>query len=182
MPAENHSAAQEACDAKPGGGAPEVSDQILHDVTLYVRTLAVPAQRGATNATVRSGRKLFGGLGCAACHVPKLETGDALELPELSRQTIRPYTDLLLHDMGEGLADDRPTFAASGREWRTAPLWGLGLLQKVNGHTFLLHDGRARNVTEAILWHDGEARPAKEKFRQLPAAGRAALLDFLNSL
>lgn len=182
MPEENHTGAQEVCHSKPSGGTPELSEQILRDVVLYVRTLAVPAQRNATNSTVRSGKRLFGELGCAACHVPRMETGDWPELPELSRQTIRPYTDLLLHDMGEGLADHRPAFAASGREWRTAPLWGLGLLQKVNGHTFLLHDGRARDVTEAILWHDGEARAAQENFRQLPANDRAALLSFLESL
>jgi CxxC motif-containing protein (DUF1111 family) len=111
-----------------------------------------------------------------------LKTGEWPEFPELSHQTIRPYTDLLLHDLGEGLDDGRPVFGASGREWRTPPLWGIGLVPKVNGHSFLLHDGRARDLTEAILWHGGEARDSQEKFRALPKADRQALLRFLESL
>ena len=110
-----------------------------------------------------------------------MQTGDS-DLPELSHQTIRPYTDLLLHDLGEGLADHRPVFDAGGRDWRTPPLWGMGLVFKVNRHTCFLHDGRARNSAEAILWHGGEAEAAREHFRTLPKADRAALLDFLESL
>jgi CxxC motif-containing protein (DUF1111 family) len=102
--------------------------------------------------------------------------------PELSRQTIRPYTDMLLHDMGDGLADNRPDFLATGREWRTPPLWGIGLIETVNGHTNYLHDGRARNLSEAILWHGGEAEPAKQLFAGMSKADRDALLAFLNSL
>jgi CxxC motif-containing protein (DUF1111 family) len=109
-------------------------------------------------------------------------TGESPELPEFAHQRVRPYTDLLLHDMGEGLADGRPVYRASGRDWRTPPLWGLGLIQKVNGHTFLLHDGRARNAAEAVLWHGGEALGAREAFRMMSAADRAALVAFLNSL
>ena len=127
------------------------------------------------------GKGLFTRIGCATCHVPQLQTSDS-DLPELSHQTIRPYTDLLLHDLGEGLADHRPVFDAGGRDWRTPPLWGIGLVSKVNRHTCFLHDGRARNSAEAILWHGGEAEAAREQFRTLPKADRAALLDFLESL
>ena len=95
---------------------------------------------------------------------------------------IHPYTDLLLHDMGEELADGRPDFKAGGREWRTPPLWGIGLLPKVSGHSDLLHDGRARNVTEAILWHGGQAEKSREAFRNLPKADREALVKFVESL
>jgi CxxC motif-containing protein (DUF1111 family) len=127
---------------------------------------------------------LFSDARCIACHVPELKTATSIDdaLPELANQTIRPYTDLLLHDMGPELADDRPVFAASGREWRTPPLWGLGLIAKVNGHTFLLHDGRARNVNEAILWHGGEAARARQRYVAMPRSDRVALLAFLESL
>jgi Predicted thiol oxidoreductase len=111
-----------------------------------------------------------------------MQTGDCADLPELSRQTIRPYTDLLLHDMGEDLSDDRPVFEAGGRDWRTPPLWGIGLVEKVNGHTCFLHDGRARNLAEAILWHGGEAQAAREVFRTMPKSDREAMLAFLQSL
>ncbi|MEQ8701044.1 MAG: di-heme oxidoredictase family protein, partial [Bauldia litoralis] len=99
-----------------------------------------------------------------------------------SRQTIHPFTDLLLHDMGPGLADGFPEFGATGREWRTPPLWGIGLFRAVNGHTFYLHDGRARSLAEAVLWHGGEARAARERFRTLPKSDRDALIAFLESL
>ena len=108
--------------------------------------------------------------------------GGFFDLPELSRQTIRPYTDLLLHDLGEELSDHRPSFAAGGNDWRTPPLWGLGLIEKVNGHTNLLHDGRARGLAESILWHGGESAKSRDQFRALPAADRQALLAFLSSL
>jgi CxxC motif-containing protein (DUF1111 family) len=111
-----------------------------------------------------------------------METGESATLPELSHQVIRPYTDLLLHDMGEELSDHRPVFDASGRDWRTPPLWGTGLVSKVNGHTTLLHDGRARDFSEAILWHGGEAAKSREKFRTLSKANRDALVAFLRSL
>ena len=141
----------------------------------------MPARRNWTDPTVLRGKTLFTQASCAACHVPKLQTGPS-DLPELANQTIRPFTDLLLHDMGEGLADHRPAFDAGGRDWRTPPLWGIGLVSKVNGHTFFLHDGRARNLIEAILWHGGEAEVARETFRNMPAADRAALITFLESL
>jgi CxxC motif-containing protein (DUF1111 family) len=127
------------------------------------------------------GAAQFNSLGCTPCHMPTLQTGGH-DLPELSEQIFHPYTDLLLHDMGEGLADNRPDFAASGTEWRTPPLWGLGLVPRVNGHNTLLHDGRARGFAEAILWHGGEAEAAKEIFRTATKADREAILAFLKSL
>ena len=120
--------------------------------------------------------------GCDSCHTPKLETGIHPTIPALSKQTIRPYTDLLLHDMGDGLADGRPDFQATGNEWRTPPLWGIGLIETVNGHTYYLHDGRARNLMEAILWHGGEAEAAKNRILNLNKEEREALLRFLESL
>ena len=182
FPQENHTRAQTAATHQPSGGSPEVSDQILESVTFYSRVLAVPARRNVDDPLVRRGAELFRASQCAACHREELTTGDVSGLPQLSRQTIRPYTDLLLHDMGDGLADHRPVFAADGREWRTPPLWGIGLVPKVNGHSFLLHDGRARNLTEVILWHGGEAEKAREAFRQMPRADREAVVKFLESL
>jgi CxxC motif-containing protein (DUF1111 family) len=179
---ENHTATQMGAIDQPSGGSPEISRQILDAVVLYASTLAVPAQRDTDSAIVQNGSRLFKSLGCAACHLPNLQTGEKAGFQELSHQSIQPFTDLLLHDMGEGLADHRPTFLANGREWRTPPLWGLGLIEKVNGHTFLLHDGRARNIVEAILWHDGEGNRAQAGFRQLPRAEREALVSFLESL
>jgi CxxC motif-containing protein (DUF1111 family) len=109
-------------------------------------------------------------------------TGDLPGVPAVSHQIIHPYTDLLVHDMGPRLADGRPDFQATSREFRTPPLWGVGLVQVVNGHTFFLHDGRARNLLEAILWHGGEGRFARERFKALSADERKALIAFLNSL
>lgn len=129
-----------------------------------------------------AGKRVFHEVGCASCHTPRFETARAPDRPALSGQTIWPYTDLLLHDMGEGLADNRPEGLANGREWRTPPLWGIGLTETVNGHTFFLHDGRARDILEAILWHGGEARAARDAVVALESDRRAALLAFLNSL
>jgi CxxC motif-containing protein (DUF1111 family) len=185
FPAENCPPAQTACAAaKSGGGpgAPELSDEKLRAMTVYGLGLGVPARREWTRGDVVRGEKLFAEIACAACHLPKVQTGTLDGFPELSNQTIRPFTDLLLHDLGTELADGRPDFLASGSEWRTAPLWGLGLLSTVNRHTRLLHDGRARDVKEAILWHGGEAARAREAFRTLPRADREALLAFLSSL
>jgi CxxC motif-containing protein (DUF1111 family) len=182
LPDENHTPTQQAAVRSPHGGNPELSDSLLQAVALYARTLAVPARRDTELDDVKHGRQLFLQLGCAACHLPEAATGDVPDLPELSRQRIQPFTDLLLHDMGEGLADHRPVFQADGREWRTPPLWGLGLLHKVSGHTFLLHDGRARNAEEAILWHDGEAARARSNYRRLSRQERKVVLTFLDSL
>lgn len=178
LPAENCAGQLPACAAHP----PDISDSVVQAVTFYLRTLAVPARRGLDNPVARHGDTVFSQLGCAGCHVTTLRTGGVPGVLELSNQTIHPYTDLLLHDMGPGLADGRPDFLASGSEWRTSPLWGIGLTAAVNGHTNFLHDGRARSLTEAILWHDGEAQHAREAFRALSATERNALLAFLNSL
>jgi CxxC motif-containing protein (DUF1111 family) len=186
FPVESCTSAQEAClaapGAEPGNEAPQLSESFLKSVVSYVSTLAVPGRRRIADPMVRRGKVVFGELGCAGCHTPVLRTGTHPELPELSSQTIRPFTDLLLHDMGPELADGRPDFEASGSEWRTPPLWGLGLVQAVNRHRYLLHDGRARGFLEAILWHGGEGERSREAFRQLPKTDREALMMFLDSL
>tara|TARA_R110000787_G_scaffold8843_13_gene30346 strand:- start:4 stop:1392 length:1389 start_codon:yes stop_codon:yes gene_type:complete len=180
-PQENCPAAQSACRAADSGGTPEVPRAFLDKLTFYMETLAVPARRNRANPTVRRGERLFMTIGCASCHRPTLSSGPHPN-PVIANQRFAPYTDLLLHDMGEELADGRPDFQASGREWRTPPLWGLGLISTVNKHYRLLHDGRADGPAEAILWHGGEAANSRERFRNLPAEDRSALLAFLNSL
>ncbi|MGQ0502160.1 MAG: di-heme oxidoreductase family protein [Panacagrimonas sp.] len=177
-------ATQTACRSAVSGGRPEMSDSQLDALALYSRVIAVPLRRSGDNGEnrdIQRGEHLFQAAGCAACHVRTLRTGDH-EIPALANQTIHPYTDLLLHDMGEGLADHRPDFEADGREWRTPPLWGLGRIAAVNAHTRLLHDGRARNAEEAILWHGGEAEAARQTFMRWAVRDRAALLAFLDSL
>jgi CxxC motif-containing protein (DUF1111 family) len=161
---------------------PDMSDEFLKKLTLYTMTLAVPAQRNGQDETVKKGQALFANMGCSGCHMPTLKSGVVTNFPELSNQTFHPFTDLLLHNMGEGLSDNRPDFAATGQEWRTAPLWGLGLVPTVNKHHFLLHDGRARGPAEAILWHGGEAEKSKATFRTADKEDRDALIAFLNSL
>ena len=177
---------RESSDGQPQydrrGDDPELSDEILDVVTFYVQTLAVPARRDLDDPLVQHGEELFESAGCSGCHVPTLRTGTLADVPAVSNQTIHLYTDLLLHDMGPGLADNRPDFLASGSEWRTPPLWGIGLVKVVNGHTNFLHDGRARGLLEAILWHGGEAEQSRESVQQMSASDRAALLDFLESL
>ena len=150
-------------------------------MTFYTRTLAVPARRDVGADDTSDGEQLFASLGCSSCHLPELTTGPS-DVAALSHQVIRPYTDLLLHDMGPGLADGRPDGEATGQEWRTAPLWGIGLTDTVSGHSRFLHDGRARSLVEAILWHDGEAAAAADAFRSLSASDRAKLVAFLESL
>lgn len=179
---ENCTVAPAGCNEVPTGGSPEFEDDDLAHTTLYASTLAVPARRDWADAEVLRGKALFEEIGCASCHVPELRTDESAVADALSNQTIRPHTDLLLHDMGDGLADGLAVFDATGREWRTPPLWGLGLIETVNGHTELLHDGRARDVTEAVLWHGGEAEAARERFRRLSRAERDALVRFLYSL
>ena len=173
---------QTDCLESPSGGSPEILEAILDNVAFYSRTLAVPIRRDWDTQPVLRGKQQFEDLGCASCHAPTLVTGDIRDLPEFSGETIRPYTDLLLHDMGPELADNRPDFLADGQEWRTPPLWGLGLIKAVNLHENLLHDGRARNIVEAILWHGGEAKVSREAFRNLSAADRDDLIAFLESL
>ena len=180
--AQNCTPAQFDCVKSINGGAPEMSDEFLDKLTLYTMTIAVPAQRNANDPVVKQGEELFRAMGCASCHMPTLQTKSVEHFSELENQTFHPFTDLLLHDMGEGLADNRPDFEATGREWRTPPLWGLGLIPVVNKHDFLLHDGRARGAAEAILWHGGEAEAAREAFRNAAKPERDALIAFLNSL
>ncbi|MNT48129.1 Cytochrome c [compost metagenome] len=148
----------------------------------YTRNLAVPARRQVEAPQVLEGKGLFHQAGCQSCHTPGFTTAADAAEPELANQLIRPYSDLLLHDMGEGLADGRAEFQAGGRDWRTPPLWGIGLTEQVTGHTQFLHDGRARDLLEAILWHGGEAESAKQQVLKYDAGQRAALLAFLNSL
>jgi CxxC motif-containing protein (DUF1111 family) len=180
-PADDCTAAQPDCQEADSGGDPEVEDHILDLVILYSRAVAPPVRRAADAPEVRAGQALFDELGCAACHTPAHTTGPAA-LAGHEGQRIFPYTDLLLHDMGPGLADDRPLGQASGQEWRTPPLWGLGLIDEVSDHTRFLHDGRARNLTEAIVWHGGEAEESRDAFLGLSAAERAALLTFVEDL
>lgn len=160
----------------------DLHDTLLQAIAFYARTLAVPARRNVSDPVVKSGQQLFKQAGCITCHADKHMTRTDVSFKALSGQLIRPYSDMLLHDMGDGLADEFPEFEASGSEWRTTPLWGLGLTQKVSGHTLLLHDGRARNITEAILWHGGEAEQSKQRFMSMPKTDRDALLRFLESL
>jgi CxxC motif-containing protein (DUF1111 family) len=160
----------------------ELTDEQLAAVTTYIQTLAVPARRSVTVASVVRGEQLFRGFGCATCHTQTMTTGTVAGAPEVSGQRIHPYTDLLLHDMGPGLADNRPDYLASGSEWRTPPLWGIGLTPVVNGHTNFLHDGRARSLLEAVMWHGGQATAAREAVRAAPTVDRNALIAFLNSL
>ena len=185
-PVDDCTPAQTDCLQAPNGNGPdgeaEVSDNILRLVEFYTRNLAVPARRDVGSPQVLAGKNLFYQAGCASCHTPTFTTSANAAEPELANQVIHPYSDLLLHDMGDGLADNRTEFAASGRDWRTAPLWGIGLTRTVSGHTRFLHDGRARNLLEAVLWHGGEAEQARQQVLQFDAGQRAALLAFLNSL
>jgi CxxC motif-containing protein (DUF1111 family) len=194
FPEENCPAAQAACRDVPsaskcggqggctGNYRPEVIPSRLSNITTFLQGLAVPARRNVDDAQVKRGETLFAQARCDACHVPALTTGTGTAIAAASNIVIHAYTDLLLHDMGEGLADHRPEFEASGSEWRTAPLWGLGLSKTVSRHGDLLHDGRARDVAEAILWHGGEAQGARDAFAAMPADDRDALVRFVESL
>jgi CxxC motif-containing protein (DUF1111 family) len=162
-------------------GSSDIDQDTLKAATVYVQTLAVPARGMVNEPQVQRGEKLFSDANCAACHVSTLRTG-AHELPILVNQTIHPYTDLLLHDMGTELADNRPDFRATGKEWRTSPLWGVGLTHTVLPYSGFLHDGRARTLEEAILWHGGEADGSRTMFKEMSAEDRAALIQFLRSL
>lgn len=184
FPQQNCPSAQKNCLAAPGGGpsgGPEVSDQVLVRVTTYTRLLAVPNRRIDNPESVARGEEKFTEVGCAKCHTPSFVTGEH-EFALLTGQKIFPYTDLLLHDMGMPLADHRPDGLANGREWKTPPLWGIGLFRQVNRHMNLMHDGRARGVEEAILWHGGEAEGVKQAFMKLSRDERGALVEFVESL
>jgi CxxC motif-containing protein (DUF1111 family) len=178
---------QTICRNTPDGGSAqskhlEAPKQVTQALQLYTRNLAVPMRRKVNDRDVLAGKKHFYTIGCIACHQPKFLTQTLTNQPEQSKQLIWPYTDLLLHDMGEGLSDHRPEGEATGNEWRTAPLWGVGLATMVNKRAKFLHDGRARNIQEAIVWHGGEAQGAKNRFMALKKAHREQLLRFVKSL
>ena len=160
----------------------ELPDSILNATAYYIKTLGVPAKRNVTDATNLQGEQIFKQINCSSCHIPTLQTGVDATIAAISNQRIHPYTDLLLHNMGPGLADNRPDFLASGTEWKTPVLWGIGPFPKTNDIPFYLHDGRARTIEGAILWHDGEAANAKNKFIQLSTNDRNALIKFIKSL
>ena len=179
--------AQSACQTAPSGGdaqndGVEIGAEGMDLVTFYSRNLAVPERADIDDPQVLHGKQVFYEAGCVACHTPKFVTHRLDDQPEQSFQLIWPYSDMLLHDMGSGLADNRPEGRATGQEWRTPPLWGIGLTRTVSGHAYFLHDGRARSLLEAILWHGGEAQPARDRIIALPKPDRDALIRFLESL
>lgn len=182
FPDQNCPPEQQKCRTAYQIKGTELSLKDLQQMTIYIKGLAVPASRPASEAIINQGYQVFRKNNCVACHTESYTTGVDPQFSELSKQLIFPYTDLLLHDMGEGLADGRQDFDATGNEWRTPPLWSLGLIKDVNGHTRLLHDGRARNFEEAILWHGGEAEKSKNAFMNSTKEDRAALLKFLEIL
>jgi CxxC motif-containing protein (DUF1111 family) len=178
---------QSKCRAAPDGNTDvhdnaEIGDEGLELVSFYASNLGVPARRNVGAKDVLRGKRVFYETGCTSCHNPKFVTHRLSDQPEQSFQLIWPYTDLLLHDMGPGLADNRPESRATGREWRTPPLWGVGLTETVSGHTYFLHDGRARSLLEAVIWHGGEAETAKQRVIDMPPSDRDALIKFLESL
>ncbi len=175
-----HCEGQVQCDSITDD--PEIDMATLMSAVFYPQSLAVPSRRNYESSSVRNGKELFYQIGCTDCHKPSYTTGEHPEHSFLSHQIIFPYTDLLLHDMGEGLADNRPDFLANGNEWRTPPLWGIGLTYTVGGHQNFLHDGRARSLEEAIMWHGGEGQQSKEEFRKLSEEERGELIAFLESL
>jgi len=187
LPQGDCTAAETACMERPNGvqarlGDGEAPPPVMDLVTFYAENLAVPARRKASFPETLAGKRIFYETGCISCHHPKFVTRRDAANKAQAFQLIWPYSDFLLHDMGEGLADGQTVGVASGREWRTPPLWGIGLTKTVNGHTFFLHDGRARNLTEAILWHGGEGQAARDRFAALEKHDRDALLTFLESL
>ena len=180
---KNCPAAQKECAAAPQSmNQPNLVPIEQDAMIVHALAIAVPARRALDDDHALHGETLFAKLGCASCHIPTMKTGTLDDWPQLSGQTIWPFTDLLLHDMGPDLADGRPDFEASGSEWRTPPLWGIGLIEAINDHTFLLHDGRARGIAESVLWHGGEATDAREAFRKLKKTDRDDLVAFVQSL
>ena len=179
-PAENCPPSQERCRAAPVNEI-DIDEGRLQATADYVALLGVPAHRHRSPSAYHQGLMLFNEVGCAACHHPDFMTGTA-QNPELSAQHIWPYSDFLLHDMGELLNDGVAEGDAAPAEWRTPPLWGLGLIPEVNGSLHLMHDGRARSIEEAILWHGGEATQAVSAFSALSTEQRTMLLDFVRAL
>ncbi|MGQ7845538.1 di-heme oxidoreductase family protein [Granulosicoccus sp. 3-233] len=179
--------AQEVCKSLAHGeqarlGKGEAPDDVVDLITFYTRNLALPARRNVDDPEVLMGKQLFYDSGCQACHVPKHVTARDAPQKEMQFQLIWPYTDLLLHDMGEDLADHADEADANGREWRTAPLWGIGLAKTVNPNTSFLHDGRAKTLLDAVLWHGGEAQASLDDVLDMNKDERAALVTFLESL
>ncbi len=161
---------------------PEVSNRTIHDVVFYLKTLKAPKRRNTDDPKVKKGAEIFRSVGCAKCHKPTLETGPS-PIDVLDRKTFHPYTDLLLHDMGPELDDGYAEGNALSSEWRTPPLWGLGLSKKAQGgELFLLHDGRAHSIREAILAHGGEAEGSRQSFEKLSSSKKERLIAFLRSL
>ena len=182
-PDQDCSPKQKACfDSVSKYAKPELTDAAWEAVNFFMRATDAPRSRLHQDPQTERGEQLFAQLQCAVCHVPTLKTGSYPALPAIEHKTFSAYTDLLLHDMGEALADGRPDFKAGGNDWRTPPLWGVGLAHRVNAGMFLLHDGRARNVEEAVLWHGGEAKTSAENYKRLSASDRQALLAFVNAL
>lgn len=164
-----------------GKQAVELPDSLLQLTTDFVANIGIVASRNVRKEGVIKGQEIFYKTGCQSCHQPSFKTGES-SYPHLSSQTIWPFSDLLLHDMGEGLSDGRPDYLATGREWRTAPLWGVGLAEKINGNQNYLHDGRALTIEQAILWHGGEAKRVRKNFVQLKSKLRNQLVEFVKSL
>lgn len=181
-PDQNCPPVQRICRRQTSGGSPEIDSRSIDKLELYLRFLGVPPRRQPRSEDVLRGGRLFVEYGCAACHRPSLRTARDASPDWLADQTFNAYTDLLLHDMGPLLSDPRASDREDGLEWRTAPLWGVGLIPVVNGHQQLLHDGRASGVAEAILWHGGEAHAAREAFRMAAKSDRDALVAFVNDL
>jgi CxxC motif-containing protein (DUF1111 family) len=173
---------QVQCQNAHTTGKHELTDQAWDAVTFFLAGVEVPKRPTPDSDKYIQGEKLFRGAGCTGCHVPELKTGKFPTLKAIENKQFHPYTDLLLHDMGDDLADNRPDFKAGGRDWRTAPLWGVGLSRRVNGSMDLLHDGRARSVLEAILWHGGEAKKARDQFANMKKEDREALISFVHAL
>lgn len=173
-------------DCKKNMTIEDISDELLEKVTIYTQLLAVPVRRKLSELDEIDGKKVFNQLNCNVCHRETYQTGNNSRFDVLNQQAIYPYSDFLLHDMGDGLADDMGNFKieedATAREWRTPPLWGIGLIPTVNRHSRYLHDGRARDLNEAILWHGGEAQKSKENYLKLKKSERESLINFLNSL
>lgn len=182
FPDENCSAIQHDCQKAVSGGEPELTSEQLHAVNFYLKFLAVPAPRNPDNPEVIRGRAVFDEAACAACHRPQIRTQENTNPKTFADRLIAPYSDFLLHDMGEDLADNRPDNGATGTEWRTAPLWGIGLAEQVGDKVGYLHDGRATTLLEAILWHGGEGQKSRDAVINMPKSDRDALLEFLNSL
>ncbi|CAM8621480.1 COG3488 Predicted thiol oxidoreductase [Oxalobacteraceae bacterium] len=173
---------QVQCQNAHTTGKHELTDQAWDAVTFFLAGVEVPKRPTPDSDKYIQGEKLFRSAGCTGCHVSELKTGKFPMLKAIENKQFHPYTDLLLHDMGDDLADNRPDFKAGGRDWRTAPLWGVGLSRRVNGSMDLLHDGRARSVLEAILWHGGEAKKARDQFANMKKEDREALISFVHAL